>query len=201
MKKSLIKYFILILILNISLIAFAQETDFSNNSSGGFRFVSEKNRVTNDVKSANEENFKTQGYKNADYEANDVMVPANTVFMASSMSNINSDSITIGQNVGFYLASDFYYQKKLIAPEGSIINAVVLNVNRGGGKKYAEIYFKFTNLVTPYGQVIPISAKIKTKDRSGVLRSIVSNIINIDENTMFNIILTQPVTVSINNPY
>ncbi len=209
MNKNLIKYFILMFILNVSLCSYAHESLNSDLKISDLRLAYAQNTNTSDKyqKKENEQsiksgNYQTQGYSSSGYdETTDILVPANTVFMASNMSSINSNTITVGENIGFCLNSDFYYKKILIAPEGSIINAIVLDVKRGGGRKYAEIYFKFTNLVTPYGRVIPISAKIKTKDRSGVLRSIISDIINIDENTMFNIILTQPVTVSINNPY
>ena len=100
-----------------------------------------------------------------------VMVPADTMFSATTMSPISSETMQKGDSVTMYLSSDFYYGKHLIAVAGSRVNGVVLNVSRGGmANRNGKVNIKFTNIVTPYGQMIPINANIRTDDGSGVLK-------------------------------
>ncbi len=102
-----------------------------------------------------------------------VMVPANTTFPAVLTNGvISSESLKTGDSVSFYMNSDFYYGNNLIAPEGSKVVGSVVKVKKG---KYASIdglvKIRFSNIVTPSGQVIPISASIQTEDGSGVLKA------------------------------
>ena len=60
-----------------------------------------------------------------------VMVPANTSFMASVMTPISSETARIGDHVSFYLGSDFYYGRDLIASAGSRVNGVVIKAKKG----------------------------------------------------------------------
>lgn len=111
------------------------------------------------------------GYYNANQlQGNVVMVPANTSFQATTMSSISSETAKVGDSVSMYLSSDFYYGNKLIAAAGSRINGTVLQAKKGGfGNRNGKLQIKFTNIVTPYGQMIPISATIRTDDSTGVL--------------------------------
>ena len=127
--------------------------------------------------------YKNQGYDTSVYQGgyynddnklkgNVVMVPIDTTFSATTMTPISSETLKKGDTVTMYVSSDFYYNSHLIAAEGSRVNGTVLKVSKGGlGNRYGKVDIKFTNIVTPYGQVIPISANIKTDDGSGVLKA------------------------------
>lgn len=121
--------------------------------------------------------YQTQGY---DYNQNNyeqlhgnvVMVPANTSFPAIAMTPLSSETAKLGDSVSFYLGSDFYYGNKLIAGAGSRVNGSVIRVNKGGiAHRQGKLQVRFTNIITPSGQVIPISASIQTTDGTGVLKA------------------------------
>lgn len=128
--------------------------------------------------------YQTQGYSNGTYanmnynynqqqlSGNVVMVPANTSFPATVMTPINSETMKAGDSVMFYLGSDFYYGKNLIAGAGSRLNGTVLQSKKGTyAGKNGKLEIKFTNIVTPSGQMIPISARIQTEDGTGILKA------------------------------
>lgn len=99
-----------------------------------------------------------------------VMVPAKTTFQALTTTELNSGTLSIGQSVSLTLGSDFYYNNTLIAPAGSQISGNVIQVRKGGhAGKNGQLKVRFTNIITPYGQMVPISAVIKTDDGTGVL--------------------------------
>ena len=57
--------------------------------------------------------YQTQGYNyNNQLQGNVVTIPANTSFPATSMTYISSETAKLGDNVSFYLGSDFYYGNK-----------------------------------------------------------------------------------------
>lgn len=121
--------------------------------------------------------YQTQGY-GYDYAANNqlqgnvVMVPANTSFEAVSMTPISSETANVGDSVSFYLGSDFYYGKNLIASAGSRVNGTVIKAKKGSwGHRNGQIQIRFTNIVTPTGQMIPISASLQTSDGTGILKA------------------------------
>lgn len=119
--------------------------------------------------------YQSQGYNNyngAQLQGNVVMVPANTTFAATTMTPITSETAKTGDSVTFYLSSDFYYGNKLIAAAGSRLNGTILQAKKGGlASKNGCIQIKFTNIVTPYGQMIPLSASIQTEDGTGILKA------------------------------
>lgn len=119
--------------------------------------------------------YNTQGYKaeyGQPYCGRVVMVPAKTAIEAKVMTGISSETAQIGDGISLYLPSDFYYGKDLIAGAGSCINGTVIKVKKGGfGSKNGMIQIRFTNLVTPYGQIIPITASIETQDGTGILKA------------------------------
>ena len=70
--------------------------------------------------------------------------------------------MTTGQNVSIALGSDFYYNGSLIAPAGSSVTGTVLEVSKAKhGSLNGKLLIRFTQIVTPYGVQIPISAVIK----------------------------------------
>lgn len=116
--------------------------------------------------------YQPQGYTYNPLQGNVVMVPANTTFSAVVMSPLSSETAKIGDSVTFYLASDFYYSNHLIAGAGSRLNGMVLKAKKGGvGNRNGQIQIRFTNIVTPTGQMIPISAHIQTSDGTGILKA------------------------------
>lgn len=98
------------------------------------------------------------------------MIPAGTNIPTVTTFELSSANLTLGQSVCLALGNDFYYNGKLVAPAGSQVNGNVLMVKKGGhAGKNGQLQIRFTNILTPYGQMIPISGKIKTDDGKGIL--------------------------------
>ena len=99
-----------------------------------------------------------------------VTVPAGQSFPAVVTTPLSSANLTTGQSVSIALGSDFYYNGNLIAPAGSSVTGTVLEVSKAKhGSMNGKLMLRFTQIVTPYGIQIPISAVIKTTDNTGVL--------------------------------
>ena len=99
-----------------------------------------------------------------------VTVPAGETFRAVVTAPISSETAVIGQNVTMALGSDYYYNGNVIAPAGSTIYGTVLEVSKAKhGSLNGKLLVRFTQIITPTGQNIPISAIIKTNDNTGVL--------------------------------
>lgn len=100
-----------------------------------------------------------------------VYVPSGVTFPASTTMELSSETLNLGDGVFLVLSSDFYYNNTLIAPVGSSINGTVVKVKKAGRAGInGQLMIKFTNIVTPYGQMIPISGRIQTDDNTGVIR-------------------------------
>lgn len=105
-------------------------------------------------------------------QGNVVMVPIGTTFSATTTSSVSSATATLGENVSWVLGSDFYYGGKLIAAAGSRINGTVTVLKKAGfAGRNGQICIRFTNILTPMGQMIPISAVIQTDDGTGILHA------------------------------
>ena len=101
---------------------------------------------------------------------NVVMVPAGSSLPAMLTAPISSASASAGQSVSLFLNSDYYYNNKLIAPAGSTVSGTVIEASKAKrGSMNGKLCIRFTQIYTPYGTQIPISAVIKTDDNSGVL--------------------------------
>ena len=99
-----------------------------------------------------------------------VTVPAGQNIPVITTMALSSENLTLGQNVTVALGSDFYYNGNLIAQAGSSVSGTVLEVSRAKhGSMNGKLNIRFTQIVTPYGIQIPISAVIKTEDNTGVL--------------------------------
>lgn len=108
--------------------------------------------------------------KNETLKGRVVTVPAGETFSAVATTPLSSSSLTLGQSVSMALGSDFYYNGSLIAPAGSSVTGTVLEVSKAKhGSMNGKLNVRFTQIITPYGVQIPISAIIKTDDNSGVL--------------------------------
>ena len=103
-------------------------------------------------------------------QGNVVMVPAGASFKAMLTTPISSLYATTGQSVTLALNDDFYYGDKLIAPAGSTIYGTVIESSKAKrGSINGKLCVRFTQIYTPYGTQIPISAVIRTDDSTGVL--------------------------------
>jgi hypothetical protein len=99
-----------------------------------------------------------------------VTVPAGIDFKAVVTTPVTSETAIVGQTVYLALGSDFYYNGNVIAPSGSSILGSVIEVSKAKhGSMNGKLTLRFTQITTPNGTVIPISAVIKTDDNTGVL--------------------------------
>ena len=99
-----------------------------------------------------------------------IMVPAGATVSAVLTAPISSEYTTTGQLVSLALGSDFSYNGKLIAPAGSTVVGTVIEASKAKhGSMNGKLCVRFTQINTPYGTQIPISAVIKTEDGTGVL--------------------------------
>ena len=118
--------------------------------------------------------YQPQGYNyNANQlQGNVVMVPANTTFPAILSAPLSTETANVGDSVTFYLGSDFYYNGKLVAAAGSRVNGTVILAKRGGmANRNGKLQIRFSHILTPTGQMIPITASIQTDDGSGILKA------------------------------
>lgn len=100
-----------------------------------------------------------------------VTVPAGACMPAVISTPISSEYLTMGQTVAVTLGSDFYYNNTLIAPAGSSVVGTVTQVTKAKhGSLNGSLRLRFTEITTPYGTRIPISASIKTDDGTGLLK-------------------------------
>ncbi len=105
-----------------------------------------------------------------------VYVPSGTVFPATATMELSSESLELGQSVCIALSQDFYYNNTLIAPIGSSVNGTVIHAQKSAQSGInGELRVKFTNIVTPFGQMIPISGRLKTEDGTGTIKGGVKN--------------------------
>lgn len=99
-----------------------------------------------------------------------VTVPPGISFPAVVSTPISSEYLTMGQPVAVTLGSDFYYNSTLIAPAGSSVCGTVVQVKKAThGSINGSLRLRFTEITTPYGTRIPISASIRTQDGTGLL--------------------------------
>ena len=99
-----------------------------------------------------------------------VTVPAGVNLPATVTTPISSANAVVGQLINITLSSDFYYNNALIAPAGSYVTGTVVEASKAKhGSMNGKLCIRFTQITTPYGLQIPISAVIKTDDGTGVL--------------------------------
>lgn len=99
-----------------------------------------------------------------------VTVPAGVCLSAVVSAPISSEYLNIGQPVSLTLGSDFYHNSTLIAPAGSTVMGTVTQVRKAKmGSLNGQLKLRFTEITTPYGARVPISAVVKTQDGTGLL--------------------------------
>ena len=98
------------------------------------------------------------------------LIPMGTTLSAVTTSDISSETLIVGDNVTLTLGSSFYYKGALIAPANSnVLGLVVFSQKAGRADKTGKLKIKFSEIITPDGQRIPISAKVITNDGTGLL--------------------------------
>lgn len=111
-----------------------------------------------------------QNVYNSTLKGRVVTVPAGQALPAYVSTPISTEFVTIGQPVSVSLGSDFIYNGNMIAPAGSTVVGTVIEANKAKrASMNGKLCIRFTQIITPYGLQIPISAVIKTTDNSGVL--------------------------------
>ena len=108
--------------------------------------------------------------QNNTLRGNVVMVPAGATVKAMLTAPLSSQYSTAGQTVSLALNNDFYYDDKLIAPAGSTLYGTIIEASKAKRAGInGKLCVRFTQIFTPYGTQIPISAVIRTDDSTGVL--------------------------------
>ena len=127
--------------------------------------------------------------------------PAGIVCDAVLSENIHSSSAVVGQVVSVILIDDLKYNGKVIASSGStILGTITQNKIAGMGSNATKLRIRFTTIRTPYNNVIPVSAVVMTKDRTGYItaqaKENVENKIIMSANSKINLLFDQPITVT-----
>ena len=119
-----------------------------------------------------QQNYSAENYQlhNNTLKGRIVTVPAGQTFKAVFMAPLSSQTAYNGQNITLAIGSDFYYNGNLIAPSGSSVTGTVIEVSKAKhGTLNGKLTLRFTQIMTPSGVNIPISAVIKTDDNTGTL--------------------------------
>lgn len=99
-----------------------------------------------------------------------VTVPAGLTFRGVFLTPVSSETAVAGQEVSLALTNDFFCKEKKVAPAGSTVTGTVIEVSRAKhGSINGKLSLRFTHIITPSGLDIPISAVIRTPDKSGVI--------------------------------
>ncbi len=116
-------------------------------------------------------------YENNSYQVSNntlkgrvVTVPAGQTFRAIVTSPISTETAVVGQTVTLVLGTDFFYNGIKVAPTGSAVYGSVIETSKAKhGSMNGKLTMRFTQIITPTGQNIPISAIVKTNDNTGTL--------------------------------
>lgn len=99
------------------------------------------------------------------------IIPMGTTLAGITTCDIASNTLVVGDNVTLTLGSPFYYKGCLIAPANSNVVGLVTEAKAAGRAEISgKLKIKFTEIITPNGNRIPISAKIVTNDGTGILK-------------------------------
>lgn len=129
----------------------------------------------NNIKSNQGYNTKAEDYSSYQFDAKSlknsiVTVPAGLTFKGVFLSPVSSETATLGQEVSLALTSDFYCKDKRVAPAGSVVSGNIIEVSKAKhGSLNGKLMMRFTHIITPSGLDIPISAVVRTPDKTGVI--------------------------------
>ena len=119
-----------------------------------------------------------------------ITIPAGYVIQVTVNESINRRNLSVPDRVSATLNNDFYYNGQLIAPEGSSVIGMVVKSCEETCQNDSQLLVKFTSIVNPNNQIIPIAGLIKTGDKKGILYGNSE----IKQNEQVDIIIMQPVT-------
>ena len=113
-----------------------------------------------------------QGYRmGAPLQGQVVVAPAGTSFPIVIETPIDSKNGELGQILGVRLTAPIVVNGEEVVPAGSeAIGQITYLRKPGRMSKNAKMEVKFTKLRMPNGQMVPISGKIETIDKSGMLK-------------------------------
>lgn len=99
------------------------------------------------------------------------IIPQGAVLQVQINNTIDSQTCVQGQNVEATLIKPIETNNRILIPQNSTVIGQVANVESAGrGDKNAVLEIVFNNVKTPDGKLLPLNARIKTVDNSGVLR-------------------------------
>ena len=136
------------------------------------------------------------------FEANSYFyAPAGITCDAILSENINSSSTVVGQQISVILINDLKYKNTVIASSGSTITGTITqNQVAGMGSDVSKLRIRFTSIRTLYNNVIPVSATVLTKDKTGYIvaqnKDKDDNKVVLSANSKINLLFDQPITVT-----
>jgi hypothetical protein len=130
-----------------------------------------------------------------------ITVPAGQTVRVVITSPVSSDTVYLGQPITAVLANDFECKGKVIAPFTSVVYGTALEAKKAVANNPGFIDVRFTQIVTPEGIRVPVSAIIKTKDQTGRILGVSRKASSTAEaeipvNAVYDLVLTQPITVN-----
>ena len=121
---------------------------------------------------------------------NTIMIPHGYILNSEIKENIICNDVNPADNITAVLKNDFIYKGKVVAPEGSIITGKFVKKIVNGN--FCKVKVKFTNIITPSGNNIPISAIFIEENSTGFINACGDGSLFKDKNA--DIIIKQPVT-------
>lgn len=98
-------------------------------------------------------------------------IPAGTTFTVSILQPISSQINKVGDTIEAKLETPLTAENKLVVPQGSLVKGKIIGIrSSGGAMRSGSISLLFTGIIpTGTTTTIPLQAKIKTPNGSGVL--------------------------------
>lgn len=115
--------------------------------------------------------FADYSYQYGQLQGSVAQVAAGRTVEVKLETGLSSEVNQVGNNVITRLDRNFYDNGILILPAGTTINGQITELTSAGRTgKNATMRIHFSNAVLPDGKRVPLSARIETKDGSGVIR-------------------------------
>lgn len=147
--------------------------NYNDGSSGGFQTYGNSNNGYQQQPSYNNYSAPQNNYQQSQpYQGRVSTVPAGTFLSASLMSPVSSEFTRVGDRFNATLGSPITGSDgSVIVPAGSQLEGQVVMVKSAGRTgRNGELDVRFTAAVLGNGQRVPLSARIKTDDGTGVIR-------------------------------
>lgn len=123
---------------------------------------------------------------------NTITIPQGYILGVEPQKEIDLNNLSMGDKYKVTLKSDFIYNGEIIANSGSNILGTISKINFNEEAKQKQILIKFTNIITPDNQNIPISGLFYTENKDGYTDISENGQLQLSEDT--GIIIMQPVT-------